>query len=165
MFFKKRGHVIRNKKQLDDDYKSSDKNRDAFAVGSTIAKLITSSWNSQEKPVKVYIFKRRIHHGGIGSLLGLSDLFRKTQPIPSGILSGLGEGLAKDDYADRDEWFKFERKQEDNKLVRETKIDSSDTDYDNNNNTKRQQKDVSTMPIKETKNSSSTKLDEENGFG
>jgi hypothetical protein len=78
--------------------------------------LITSYWNSQEKPGKVYIFNRRVHHGGVGSLLGLSNLFKKSQPIPTGILSGLGEGLAKDDYADRDEWFKFEKKY-DNTLV------------------------------------------------
>jgi hypothetical protein len=49
----------------------------------------------------------------------LSNLLKKSQPIPTGILSGLGEGLAKDDYADRDEWFKFEKKHDDT-LVPET---------------------------------------------
>ena len=43
----------------------------------------------------------------------MSNLLKKSQPIPTGILSGLGEGLAKDDYADRDEWFKFEKKHDD----------------------------------------------------
>jgi hypothetical protein len=109
----------------------------------SIAKLITYSWNSQEKPGKVYLFNRRVHHGGVGSLLGLSDLFKKFQPIPSGILSGLGEGLVKDDYADRDEWFKFEKKKDDNndRLVPETtKTNLSYTDY-NSKNTKMQQDD------------------------
>jgi hypothetical protein len=93
---------------------SLDKNKEAFKLGSSVAKLITSSWNSQENPGKVYIFSRRVHHGGIGALLGLSSLFSKSQPIPSGILSGLGEGLAKDDYADRDSWFTFDKKPTDN---------------------------------------------------
>jgi hypothetical protein len=43
-------------------------------------------------------------------LLGLSNLFKKSQPLPAGILSGLGEGLAKDDYGDRKEWFTFKKK-------------------------------------------------------
>ncbi len=125
------------------DDKFSDKNKEAFRLGMSIAKLITYSWNSQEKPGKVYLFNRRVHHGGVGSLLGLSDLFKKFQPIPSGILSGLGEGLVKDDYADRDEWFKFEKKKDDNndRLVPETtKTNLSYTDY-NSKNTKMQQDD------------------------
>jgi hypothetical protein len=141
MFFKKRSP--RRKKMTQPDDKFSDKNKEAFRLGMSIAKLITYSWNSQEKPGKVYLFNRRVHHGGVGSLLGLSDLFKKSQPIPSGILSGLGEGLVKDDYADRDEWFKFEKKKDDNndRLVPETtKTNLSYTDY-NSKNTKMQQDD------------------------
>jgi hypothetical protein len=141
MFFKKRSP--RRKKMTQPDDKFSDKNKEAFRLGMSIAKLITYSWNSQEKPGKVYLFNRRVHHGGVGSLLGLSDLFKKFQPIPSGILSGLGEGLVKDDYADRDEWFKFEKKKDDNndRLVPETtKTTLSYTDY-NSKNTKMQQDD------------------------
>jgi hypothetical protein len=141
MFFKKRSP--RRKKMTQPDDKFSDKNKEAFRLGMSIAKLITYSWNSQEKPGKVYLFNRRVHHGGLGSLLGLSDLFKKFQPIPSGILSGLGEGLVKDDYADRDEWFKFEKKKDDNndRLVPETtKTNLSYTDY-NSKNTKMQQDD------------------------
>ncbi len=94
MFFKKRSQIEDNTTQTDDGSKSSDdNNKEAFKVGSSIAKLITSYWNSQEKPGKVYLFNRRVHHGGVGSLLGLSNLFKKSQPIPTGILSGLGEGL------------------------------------------------------------------------
>jgi len=141
MFFKKRSP--RRKKMTQPDDKFSDKNKEAFRLGMSIAKLITYSWNSQEKPGKVYLFNRRVHHGGVGSLLGLSDLFKKFQPIPSGILSGLGKGLVKDDYADRDEWFKFEKKKDDNndRLVPETtKTNLSYTDY-NSKNTKMQQDD------------------------
>jgi hypothetical protein len=141
MFFKKRSP--RREKITQPDDKFSDKNKEAFRLGMSIAKLITYSWNSQEKPGKVYLFNRRVHHGGVGSLLGLSDLFKKFQPIPSGILSGLGEGLVKDDYADRDEWFKFEKKKDDinDRLVPETtKTTLSYTDY-NSKNTKMQQDD------------------------
>jgi hypothetical protein len=86
------------------------KNNEAFQTGLSIAKLLTSYWNSQQKPGKAYIFNRRVHHGEIGSLLGFSNLFKKSQPLPAGILSGLGEGLAKDDYGDVKEWFTFKKK-------------------------------------------------------
>ena len=147
MFFKNRTPRKKKTTHTNDTTKTekelSDKNKEAFKVGSSIAKLITSSWNSQEKPGKVYLFNRRVHHGGVGSLLGLSNLFKNSQPIPTGILSGLGEGLVKDDYADRDEWFKFEKKKDDNndRLVPETtKTNLSYTDY-NSKNTKMQQDD------------------------
>jgi hypothetical protein len=145
---------------------SSDKNKEAFKVGTSIAKLITSSWNSQEKPGKVYLFNRRVHHGGIGSLLGLSNLLKKSQPIPTGILSGLGEGLAKDDYADRDEWFKFEKKHDDT-LVPETTTTTSSIDTDlsytdfSHDNTKTRQDDNNKSAIEGTKESSSDYQDEE----
>lgn len=92
-----------------------DENEDAYQTGRNIANVITYFWNSQKKPGKVYISNRRVHHGEIGSLLGSSNLFKKSQPIPTGILSGLGEGLVKDDYADRDEWFTFKKKENENK--------------------------------------------------
>ena len=147
------------------DDRSYDRNKEAFKVGSSIAKLITSYWNSQEKPGKVYIFNRRVHHGGIGSLLGLSNLLKKSQPIPTGILSGLGEGLAKDDYADRYEWFKFEKKH-DYTLVPESATTSSpETNVShrdfNNNNTKTWHDDNNKGAIEGTKESSSKNQDEE----
>jgi hypothetical protein len=92
--------------------KISNNNKDAHQTGLDIANLITYFWNSQKNPDKVYISNRRVHHGEIGSLLSLSNLFKKSQPIPAGILSGLGEGLIKDDYADKDEWFTFKKKDE-----------------------------------------------------
>ena len=154
MFFKKRSP--RRKKMTQPDDKFSDKNKEAFRLGMSIAKLITSYWNSQEKPGKVYIFNRRVHHGGIGSLLGLSNILKKSQPIPTGILSGLGEGLAKDDYADRDEWFKFEKEPNDTLVPETTTTSSTDTDLsytDFNNNNE--------SAIEGTKESSSKNQDEE----
>ena len=169
MFFKKRSQIKDNTTHTDDgSSKSSDgNNKEAFKVGSSIAKLITSYWNSQEKPGKVYIFNRRVHHGGIGSLLGLSNLLKKSQPIPTGILSGLGEGLAKDDYADRDEWFKFEKKYDNTLVPKTTTTTTSSTDTDlsyadvSNDNTKSQQDDNNARATEERKVSSSNNLDEE----
>ena len=94
--------------------KSDDKNirNDSFKLGSAIGDVLTSYWNSKENPSKVYIFNRRVHHGGIGALLGLSSLYKK-QPIITGILSGLGARLAKDDYKDSKEWFAFKKKEDD----------------------------------------------------
>ncbi|HZA06279.1 MAG TPA: hypothetical protein VE619_01130, partial [Nitrososphaeraceae archaeon] len=97
------------------DVKSNKKNEqqhgDPFQIGSTIADILTSYWNSKQNPSKVYIFNRRVHHGAIGALLGLSALYKK-QPMITGILSGLGAGLAKDDYNDVKEWFLFKKKED-----------------------------------------------------
>ncbi len=90
-----------------------DENKDAYQTGLNIANVIRYFWNSQKSPGKVYISNRRVHHGEVGSLLCLSNLFKKSQPTPTGILSGLGEGLVKDDYADKDEWFTFKKKEND----------------------------------------------------
>jgi hypothetical protein len=73
----------------------SEKNNEAYQTGLSIAKLLTSYWNSQQYPGKAFIFNRRVHHGEIGSLPGLSNLFKKSQPLSAGILSGLGVGLAR----------------------------------------------------------------------
>jgi hypothetical protein len=116
MFFRSRSQNKTRKSHADNE-SADNKNKEAFRLGSSIAKLITSSWNSQENPGKVYIFNRRVHHGGVGALLGLSNLFNKSQPIPSRILSGLGEVLAKDDYADKDSWFTFDKKPTDNASI------------------------------------------------
>jgi ferritin-like metal-binding protein YciE len=91
--------------------KKSEQHKDPFQVGSTIADILTSYWNSKQNPSKVYIFNRRVHHGAIGALLGLSALYKK-QPLITGILSGLGAGLAKEDYNDVKEWFLFKKKED-----------------------------------------------------
>jgi hypothetical protein len=90
----------------------SSKYKEAFKTGSSIAGTMTSRWNSQENPGKVYVADRRIHHGGIGAIMKLSKYFKKSEPTVTGIVSGIGEGLTKDDYADRNEWFKFKKKHE-----------------------------------------------------
>jgi hypothetical protein len=83
--------------------------------------------------------------------------------IRSGLIC---EGLVKDDYADRDEWFKFEKKY-DNTLVPETTTTTSSTDTDlsyadvSNDNTKSQQDDNNARATEERKVSSSNNLDEE----
>jgi hypothetical protein len=57
--FLEQGHENSNRQQIL-------KNKQAFKLGSSIAKLITSSWNYQEKLEKVYIFNRKVHHSGLG---------------------------------------------------------------------------------------------------
>ena len=88
-------------------------------LGLTAAEIISSYWNNRNRtnsggsppstPQKVYLFNRRMHHGQIGALLMLSLFFRNT-PVPVAILTGLGIGLVKDDYADFKEWFLFKKK-------------------------------------------------------
>ena len=95
---------------------------DALRTGSSIGKLITNIWNSQKNPGKAYVLKRRVHHGEVGILLGLSNLIKKSRPATAGVFSGLGEALAQDDIADKDEWFSFKKK-EDN-----TNLDTSTTE-------------------------------------
>ena len=97
-------------KRATNEFSHVDRNKEAFQIGLLIAKLITCYWNSQKNPGKAYIFNRRVHHGEIGSLLGLSNLFKKSQPVPTGLLSGIGEGLTKDDYNDMKEWFTFKKR-------------------------------------------------------
>jgi ferritin-like metal-binding protein YciE len=82
---------------------------ESFNLGSAVADMLTSYWNSKENPSKVYLFNRRVHHGAIGALLGLSTLY-KDNPMITGILSGLGSGLQKDDYNDFKEWFLFKKR-------------------------------------------------------
>ena len=83
---------------------------DALRTGSSIGKLITNIWNSQKNPGKAYVLKRRVHHGEVGILLGLSNLIEKSRPVTAGVFSGLGEALVQDDIADKDEWFSFKKK-------------------------------------------------------
>jgi len=102
-----------SKMQNEIEENNNDNQNESFKVGSAVADMLTSYWNSQENPSKVYLFNRRVHHGAIGALLGLSSLYKKN-PLVTGILSGLGAGLKKDDSKDSKEWFLF-RKKEDEK--------------------------------------------------
>jgi ferritin-like metal-binding protein YciE len=90
---------------------NNDHLHESFNLGSAVADMLTSYWNSKENPSKVYLFNRRVHHGTIGALLGLSGLY-KNSPMITSILSGLGAGLQKSDYNDFKEWFLFERKED-----------------------------------------------------
>lgn len=90
---------------------SNNNNHEPFRLGFAVADMLTSYWNSKENPPKTYLFNRRVHHGTIGALLGLSNLYKKN-PMVSGILSGLGAGLKKDDYKDSKEWFLFRKKED-----------------------------------------------------
>lgn len=104
-------------------------------LGLTAAEVIAGYWNKRNRtnpggspphlpPQKVYFFNRRMHHGQIGALLMLSLFFRGTS-VPAAILTGLGIGLVKDDYADFKEWFLFKKKDE-NENEKSSKLD-----YDN----------------------------------
>ena len=98
-------------KMLNELGENNDDHNESFKVGSAVADMLTSQWNSQENPSKVYLFNRRVHHGAIGALLGLSSLYKKN-PLVTGILSGLGAGLQKDDSKDSKEWFLFRKKED-----------------------------------------------------
>jgi hypothetical protein len=91
--------------------------RGGLMIGTTAAEILTSYWHSrhnQSPPPKVYFFNRRIHHGEIGALLGLSSLFLRGTSFPAAvaaaILTGVGIGLVKDDYLDIMDWFKHTKK-------------------------------------------------------
>jgi ferritin-like metal-binding protein YciE len=99
-------------KMVNEIGENNDDHNESFKVGSAVADMLTSQWNSQENPSKVYLFNRRVHHGAIGALLGLSSLYKKN-PLVTGILSGLGAGLQKDDSKDSKEWFLFRKKEDD----------------------------------------------------
>jgi hypothetical protein len=103
---------------------------DALRTGSSIGKLITNIWNSQKNPGKAYVLNRRVHHGEIGILLGLSNLIKKPRPATAGVFSGLGEALTQDDIADKEEWFSFKKKED------KTKLKTSTTEPERNVNEK-----------------------------
>ncbi len=72
--------------------------------GYSVGKIITSVWNSQSNPGKVYLFGRRIHHGEIGFIGAILCAIALS---PTGM--GLFKALMDDDIHDKDEWFKFEK--------------------------------------------------------
>ena len=76
-----------------------------FEKGLIDAKKLTSSWNSQPNPPKVYVDNTRIHHGEVGVVLGLTGVFTNNER-----LTGLGTGLALDDIDDLPEWFTFKKR-------------------------------------------------------
>jgi hypothetical protein len=113
--------------QKDDKIVSYD---DALRTGSSIGKLITHIWNSQKNPGRAYVLNRRVHHGEVGILLGLSNLIKKSRPATAGVFSGLGEALAQDDIADKEEWFSFKKKED------KTNLETSTSEQERNDNEK-----------------------------
>jgi ferritin-like metal-binding protein YciE len=109
MYDKIKSYESKMQKEIGEN--NNDNHNESFKVGSAVADMLTSYWNSQENPSKVYLFNRRVHHGAIGALLGLSSLYKKN-PLVTGILSGLGAGLQKDDSKDSKEWFLFRKKED-----------------------------------------------------
>jgi hypothetical protein len=110
-------------------------------LGLTAAEVIAGYWNNRNRtdpgtsrrpssPQKVYFFNRRMHHGLIGALLILSLFFRGT-PVPAAILTGIGIGLVKDDYADFKEWFLF-KKRDENKNRQSSKSEDDNYSYSGN---------------------------------
>jgi F0F1-type ATP synthase assembly protein I len=81
-------------------------------IGESIGDVITSKWNSQKEPGKVYVKNRRVHHGEVGTTMGISEAFKDSDPTITGIISGIGKGLIKDDIADKEKWFTFKKKEE-----------------------------------------------------
>jgi hypothetical protein len=73
----------------------------------------------------------------------LSKFFKKSEPTATGIVSGIGEVLAKDDYADKKEWFKFKKKDEESPSPITTTTSSASpksSESQETSNTKSQQK-------------------------
>ena len=66
----------------------------------------------------------------IGILLGLSNLIKKSRPATAGVFSGLGEALAQDDIADKEEWFSFKKKED------KTNLETSTSEQERNGNVK-----------------------------
>ena len=118
-----------------DDVKSSSTSSSDYekyvTLGESIGDAITSRWNSQKKPGKVYIKNRRIHHGEVGTSMGIADTFKDFSPEITGIISGIGKGLVKDDIADKDKWFTFKKKEEEDKTNSTSEIEDS-TSTNNN---------------------------------
>lgn len=74
-----------------------------FSDGYKLGNTLTKKWNLQPNPPKIYIGGYRIHHGLVGTLLGLVGLITEKPAI-----TGLGVKLALDDIDDIPDWINFE---------------------------------------------------------
>ena len=79
----------------------------------------------------MYIKNRRVHHGEVGTSMGIADTFKDFSPEITGIISGIGKGLVKDDIADKDKWFTFKKKEEEGETNSTSEIEDS-TSTNNN---------------------------------
>ncbi|CAN5864472.1 hypothetical protein BH23THE1_BH23THE1_18930 [soil metagenome] len=145
---------LNNDKSLEDkdDVKSSSTSSSNYEksvkLGESIGDAITSKWNSQKKPGKVYIKNRRVHHGEVGTSMGIADAFKDSSPVITGIISGIGKGLVKDDIADKNKWFSFKKKEDDEKTDLTNEIAES-----TNVNNKESQDSSDVMKSSESKKS------------
>jgi hypothetical protein len=107
---------LNKKKSLEDkdDIKSPSTSPSDYekyvTLGESIGDVITSKWNSQKTPGKVYIKNRRVHHAEVGTSMGIADTFKEFSSEITGIISSIGKSLVKDDIADKDKWFTFKKK-------------------------------------------------------
>ncbi len=109
----KKNVSIKDKNKDESTPSSSDSTYEkSVKIGESIGDVITSKWNSQKKPGKVYVKNRRVHHGEVGTTMGMSEAFKDADPTVTGLISGIGKGLIKDDIADKDKWFTFKKKEE-----------------------------------------------------
>ena len=44
--------------------------------------------------------------------MGIADAFKDSNPVITGIISGIGRRLIEDDIADKDKWFTFKKKEQ-----------------------------------------------------
>ena len=86
-------------KGIFDKRKMSVNEREGFDLG----KSITTLWNLQKNPGKVYVGGNRIHHGLVGTILSLYGAYEKDDYV-----KGFGKSLMKDDIDDLPNWLNFE---------------------------------------------------------
>ena len=92
--------------------KSTKTKHETFSDGFRDCNKIATTWRNQPNPPKVYVLGYRVHHGLLGSLLGLAGLYYN---IP--YLTGFGLCGAVDDIDDMDQWLNFEVGENPNYLV------------------------------------------------
>jgi len=95
----KKTRTYKKSKGIFDKRKMSVKEREGYDLGE----LATTLWNSQKNPDKVYVGGNRIHHGLIGTILGLYGASENDDYV-----KGLGKSLMKDDIDDLPNWLNFE---------------------------------------------------------
>jgi len=86
-------HPTRRTKKISKDEKE----------GMEWGQLATGVWKLQSNPGKVYVGRKRIHHGLFGAALTLLGAYEKDDKI-----IGFGKALMKDDIDDLPKWLDFE---------------------------------------------------------
>ena len=91
--------TYKKNKGIFDKRKMSVNEREGYDLG----KSVTTLWNLQKNPEKVYVGGNRRHHGLIGAILSLYGSFESDEYV-----KGLGKSLMKDDIDDLPNWLNFE---------------------------------------------------------